>query len=605
MSKLKRYSHNSLVVGAITGAAVVAGLFGAHAIQNAHAATYATNCDDNAVVYCGAQDASDLTSKVDGSYSNPYKETSTSILNIYSYFGISKADVDAMPGEEVEGTVTKTGDVIVNGKTVATGVTTAGRMDISGSAKHEVNGTTFYTRAPSVSFLDASLPAMVVMKNGVFQFAIMNSCGNPVTGHATTTPPPAPKPATLTCSELSLTPGTVESNSDQGYTLEAQATTANGATISSYVFDFGDSTSKTVSSASTSASTTHTYSPGTWTAKVTVNGSASGKSLTAPATTSCEKTITVKSPTPTPTPTPTPGSLVCDDLTLTPGSTDDNGNVSYTLAAKATPSASNASITGYTFNFGDGSQNATVSSASTSASTTHTYAPGNWTATVTVNGTVSGGSVSETSANCSGPVNVGQAPVSPVYVCSGLTMSPAGQADAQGNVSYDLSATASATNATITSYTFDFGDNSQADTVTSSDTIASDTHTYAPGTYTASVTVTVTLSDGTTKTVTAGSCQAKITVAAPTCTSATGQTYPAGSSQCQTCTAPSGQTYPAGSSECTPTTPTPTTSTPTTTALPDTGPGDVAGLFSGVSMSGAGIHRILGNRRARRGAVRR
>jgi hypothetical protein len=38
--------------------------------------------------------------------------------------------------------------------------------------------------------------------------------------------------------------------------------------------------------------------------------------------------------------------------------------------------------------------------------------------------------------------------------------------------------------------------------------------------------------------------------------------------------------------------------------LPNTGPGDAVGLFSGVSMSGAGIHRILSNRRARR-AVRR
>jgi hypothetical protein len=128
ISNVKRFAHISLIVGAVAGATVVAGLFGAHAMQNANAATYATNCDANAVVYCGAQSASDLASKVDGNYTNPYKETSASILNIYDAFHITKADVDAMPGEAVEGTVTKTGDVIVNGKTVATGVTCTKRF---------------------------------------------------------------------------------------------------------------------------------------------------------------------------------------------------------------------------------------------------------------------------------------------------------------------------------------------------------------------------------------------------------------------------------------------------------------------------------------------
>jgi hypothetical protein len=611
MSKIKQFAQNNIKALGVSAAVVVMAGLGAAVIGGASASPVSTpNCDANAVVWCGASSSSGVLNAYNNGDGHNKANT---IQAIYAGFGIDRSDVESMSSDSQTGYVTKSGDVYVGSKEVAKNAMTAGRENIAGSTKESYGPQVYYERPPSVSFVDDELTAMVVMKNGVFQFAILVSCGNPVKA-TPVTPPPAPKPATLTCNELDLTPGSVESNGDQNYALEAQATPANGAAISNYAFNFGDGSSKTVSTSSDSTSTTHTYAPGTYTVTVTVTGTASGKTITAPATTSCEKTITVKkpsTPTPPPTPAPTSGSLVCDELTLTAGQADASGNVSYTLEASATKSASEATISGYTFNFGDSSQSNTLSSSASSVSTTHTYAPGNWTASVTVNGTVNGKSVTETSVNCSAPVKVGQLPVSPVYVCSGLTMSPAGNADSAGNVSYNLTATASASNATISSYSFNYGDNSQADVVQTADTSANATHAYAPGTYTAQVTVTFTLANGTTETATADSCQAKVTIAAPTCTSTTGQTYPAGSNECQTCTSPSGQTYPVGSAQCTPTTTTttptpPSTPTPTTTtSLPNTGPGDVVGLFSGVSMSGAGIHRIMGNRRARRAATRR
>lgn len=735
-------SANVKVVG-ILALFILAGGLGAALVNSASAAVPVVNtpnCDDNAVMYCGATSVGSFQSKYANGDGNPYKESLASMHNIYDWFGISSSDVSNMnkDGETVvEGYVTDANNVYTgtptNNVLVATNALTAGRTNPYGSAstKRTENGTTFYTRPPKVSFENPALGAMVVMKNGVFQFAILHSCGNAVIGTPKTpnytiskqvrtvggayvsnvtvkagttvqyeivvsstgdiavdgvtvrdslpagvtftsgtleangkavsasdaskffgsglsvgdmakgtkvtytfsavaganpsadtckqetvnnegyitapglpskqsgatvtetcTPPPPPPAGSLACDNLTLTPGTVESNGDQSYGLEATASASN-ATISNYAFIFGDNTSKTVTTGATSASTTHTYAPGNYTTSVTVNGTANGKSLSATSN-DCKVSVTVKKPTPPPT-----GSLVCDNLTLTAGTADTDGNVPYTLSATA--SANNATISNYVFDFGDGSNQQTVATGNTGTTTTHTYAPGSYTATVTVNGTANGKAVTSSPASCSGQVTVGKPPVvppTPEYACVSLTATPTDQPDANGNVMYTLNATASATNATITNYDFNFGDNTQDAMVATGDTTASATHTYAPGSYTAQVTVMVQLADGTAKQVTADACQTKITIAAPTCTSPSGQTYPVGSSECQpapTCTAPSGQTYPAGSNQCTPTTPT----TPAT-SLPNTGPGDVFGLFSGITMSGAGMHRIFSNRRARR-----
>lgn len=750
MSKIKKFASKGLKATAISGAVLATGMVGLHAVRVHAASTY--NCDANSVLWCGASSPSNLIGKYDHGDGH---NSAASIHNIYNWFKISSSDISGTKSDAVSGSVNRDGNVYAGNTLVATNALTAGREFISGSTKRVDNGTTFYTRKPSVSFLDGSLSAMVVMKNGVFQFAILNSCGNPVTGtpkkpnynivkevraegsssyskdisvksgttvqyqitvnstgavpvenvkvhdslpsdikfisgslkwngnslssakasdffsskglimsslkngsksvftfnavagktsstsssckaetlnnegfisttglsthesgaRVTTQCTPPPK-VSLTCNELTLTPGSADQNTgDQSYTLAAKGSVKN-ATITGYDFTFGDSATKTVKTSATSASTTHTYKPGSYTASVEVTATASGKSYNATSA-NCKKSITVKQP--------TPGTLACDALTLTPGTAESNGDTSYVL--KATASETKATISSYAFSFGDGS-NKTVTTGSTSANTTHTYAPGNYNASVTVKGTINGKSVSKTSAKCAGSVTV--KPPAAIYACDGLTATPAGEADANGNVAYKLLATAVATNATITGYTFDFGDNSQPETVTSGDTSASTIHTYAPGTYTAKAAVNVTLSDGTTKQVTSNGCQAQITVQPQTCTAPNGKTYPKGSSQCTpTCTGPNGQTYPAGSQNCQvcqynnkvaansaqctppPTCKSPTTGqtypmgssqcqTPAATVLPNTGPGSMIALFSGVTLSAAGLHWLLANRRFRR-----
>jgi len=205
LSLFNKFSRKAVIAGAFVIAAV-AGI--AFFTNNAQAVTINSekNCDNNAVVYCGAQTSGGLIDKYKNGVSNPFYSqafSKTSIHAIYDFFNISSGDIDSMNNGNVKvGSVTRGGDVKVDGNVVATGAITAGRISHSnscgGSTPHPIGNTgkTFYTRKPCVTFQSDSLAAYVVMKNGVFQFAILASCGNPVKA---TPKPPAPKPTHKAC----------------------------------------------------------------------------------------------------------------------------------------------------------------------------------------------------------------------------------------------------------------------------------------------------------------------------------------------------------------------------------------------------------------------
>src|SRR6185312_13709059 len=184
----------------------VSGLSGAVHLPRAAAA----DCDSNAVIRCGAQSVTELRNKYN---SGDGVNSAASIQHIYGSFGISAVDIQNMGSTAQMGTVTKSGNVFIGDRQVAAGARTAGRQNMAGSTRHLNQGTVFFTRPPSVSFASSPLTAFVVMKNGVFQFAILVSCGNPVIGQPKQQPqqpqqppkqqPPAPaqpvsKPKTVT-----------------------------------------------------------------------------------------------------------------------------------------------------------------------------------------------------------------------------------------------------------------------------------------------------------------------------------------------------------------------------------------------------------------------
>jgi hypothetical protein len=153
------------------------------------------DCDSNAVVFCGASSVNQLINKFHG---GDGRNSASSIQNIFSWFGVSAADVDSLNNAGVHvvaGSVGRSGNVRDGaGHLVAAGAITGGRQDIAGSSRASRGSTVFFVRPPSVSFVSNSLPAFVVMKGGQFQFAIIASCGNVVKAHPRAAPAPAPAP---------------------------------------------------------------------------------------------------------------------------------------------------------------------------------------------------------------------------------------------------------------------------------------------------------------------------------------------------------------------------------------------------------------------------
>lgn len=139
--------------------------------------------DANAVIRNGAASTEELLQK----YNNQ-----PDVRALFEHFGITSETMSRIGSTAVAGIVNENNQILVDGKVVATGAMTAGRQNMSGSTAISAGGTTFYKRPPSVSFQTKRLKAFVVMtKNDRFVFAILGSCGNPVT--ATPKPPETPK----------------------------------------------------------------------------------------------------------------------------------------------------------------------------------------------------------------------------------------------------------------------------------------------------------------------------------------------------------------------------------------------------------------------------
>jgi len=140
-----------------------------------------SDCDKNAIIYCGAHSTEELIHD----YNN-----SAYVRGVFAEFGITQGDMSNLPSTNVVGRVTKDGNVFIDGKSqaVATNAVTGGQQNMPGSTRVNHQGAVFYKRTPSVSFQQDSLPAFVSMNNGRFQFAVIASCGNAVSATPTTQP---------------------------------------------------------------------------------------------------------------------------------------------------------------------------------------------------------------------------------------------------------------------------------------------------------------------------------------------------------------------------------------------------------------------------------
>ncbi|HXJ67888.1 MAG TPA: PKD domain-containing protein, partial [Verrucomicrobiae bacterium] len=234
--------------------------------------------------------------------------------------------------------------------------------------------------------------------------------------------------------------------------LNASGSSDPDGTVTSYRFDFGDSTA---AGPQTSAVAHHTYAAGHWTATVTVTDD---KGATATAT----DTVTVNAPAANQPPVA--------KLTATPPSGTAPLAVQLNASGSSDP---DGTVTSYRFDFGD----STAAGPQTSAVANHTYAAGHWTATVTVTDDKGATATATDTVTVNAPApNRPPVAVLDIRPASGTAplnvhASSSGSSDPEGH---------------IVSYLFDFGDGTRVGPQHSPQA----QHTYAAGHWTARVDVT-------------------------------------------------------------------------------------------------------------------
>ena len=271
--------YKAIVLGAVV---TLGGFF---ALSPALNASGGSCTDQTSVVLCGTNSKAEVLSA--------YDKNARQAQTIYNYMGVTRAEIAS--ANFVSGTVSRNGNIVVGGKVVATGARTAGHNWGSGHARVHIPGTTDAYSYSTSALVVNSREVLVSIVNGKFSFAIMNHCGNPVTG-TPVTPPQPPKPV-YACNALGA-PAKINRNT---FTFSAPTTTAkNGATVKAYNWNFGDGQTVT----SPAGKINHSYAkPGTYKITVSVTFTVNGSTATVSGA-SCATTVTV-APEPTkPTPKP-------------------------------------------------------------------------------------------------------------------------------------------------------------------------------------------------------------------------------------------------------------------------------------------------------------
>ncbi|MGH7197084.1 MAG: PKD domain-containing protein [Candidatus Saccharimonadales bacterium] len=204
---------------------------------------------------------------------------------IYNHFGLQSGEIDRFASSAKKATAYKDGRIVVDGQTVATDAYSIGRQQITGNnQKFTIGGKTYWGGPNSGNFGSSSIPAYVMFNDdGLMEFAVLTSCGNPTNGKKVT-----PK---YSCDKLNMNPVSGKKNT---YNFTTNATATNNAKIVKVIYDFGDGSAK-VEKTKPSDVVTHTYAkPGNYTAKVTVVVSLPGGKTKTVTGVQCTKPVKVE-----------------------------------------------------------------------------------------------------------------------------------------------------------------------------------------------------------------------------------------------------------------------------------------------------------------------
>lgn len=264
MRKLLSLIAKCPLVATLFVALMGAALFGAIVPStNNQALAEARDCDSNAIMYCGAWSAGEFQQKFNANKPGD-------LAAVYAHYGVNPAEINSARS----GIVTKSGQVIVDGKTVATNAYTVGRQTKPQSHTISIGGRTYYERNNTSNF-NKDFDAFVVLDQfGRFKYAVIKDCGNPVPAT------PVQPPAATSCDSLTAT--AVDRTK---FNFSAKASASNGGAITGYTYNFGDGTTQ-----NGGATISHTYAqPGTYTVTVTAKTNLGDRTGAG-----CKTTVTVE-----------------------------------------------------------------------------------------------------------------------------------------------------------------------------------------------------------------------------------------------------------------------------------------------------------------------
>lgn len=151
------------------------------------------DCDTVAIIHCGVSSQADLRNKVQAG----------DVQRVYNAFGINRNELDGMQ----EGVVWKDGRVTIGrDKVVARNATTAGRWNNPTADMTRIPNTDRAYKMSTSHFVDEGQIAYIKMVNGTFKFAVIRTCGNPVSANPVKDEPPA-KPAVTIAKEVKTVGG--------------------------------------------------------------------------------------------------------------------------------------------------------------------------------------------------------------------------------------------------------------------------------------------------------------------------------------------------------------------------------------------------------------
>lgn|GEM_PF-1370846 len=517
---------------------------------------YASACpgkddDNNAVIRCGFNTPSELASKI---------SASGELQTLYNHaftdnYGIG--NLDNFKKNAKHATIFRNGNVVLDdGTIIGTNASTLGRQSWGKAGRHPISigGHNYFWSAPQVSFSAGtdSLPVFVLINpdDHSLKFAAMPACGNPTWANS-----PAYKCEMLTKTQPN-------SNDDTTYDFVAKPFVKNGASVAKIVYDFGDGSSKTISS-NFGQTVRHTYASGDFTARATVFFTANGQQKS-DTRVECTKPVHVKKK--------LPPVFVCKNLSFVTISKEDR-TYKFNVVSDQSGGPKLASAD---FDFGDGQKSAGVASSDGQTATiTHTYAK-----TLTGDITIAASVRSDTgitdagNSRCVTKINLETQPVVS-FVCKAVAVAIINQDERE----FRFTLTSDQANGPkLASANFNFGDNQSAiGVIATDDHTASVTHKYDKS-LVGNITVTASAVSDTGKVANSDACVANFNFEQPPTTPKECQPgIPEGDIRCQPVTPPAQ--------------PPQTPVVQTVQSLPSTGPVDItSGIIGASSLTGAGMY---------------